>query len=234
MNKVTIRLYLGCGLLRHSVNIELNAFYVEEFYESRLLVSGVTPTEISGLLVGPRTVVELYSDSNLYERTGIIINKSHHNNKFHDLGCVLNENWQGYLRSFRIWNYDYYIKVHSIRYCNSDIECNNDEYCLCPNGYQQPAWCPIQKRRCMHKSKYLQSNLPKVGKYDIIDTDCVNYRLNRRYTSFNEIEKASSNCDLDMREFFDGDVAIETRNNNLFYIIILVIILIYMYIKCTK
>ncbi len=233
MDKVSIRLYLGCGLLRHSVDVQVNAFYVEDFYESRLLTSGITPTQISGFLVGPRTVVEFYSDGVLYEKDGIVINKSYCHNKFHDLGCTLDENWKGYLRSFRIWNYDYYKKVHTVRYCRSDKECKSDEYCLCPNGYQQPAWCPIQKRRCMHKSKYLQSNYPRVDKYDLVDVDCLSHKLKNKFLPFNEIAEASAKCDLDMKEFFDGKpITTDTKTDKqtkLLVIAMAVLLLAYLY-----
>jgi hypothetical protein len=223
---------MGCGLLRHSVDIQLHTFYVEDFPQSRLLTSNITPSQVSGLLVGPRTVLEIFSDGVFYEREALITNKSYCYNKFHDLGCTLDQNWQGYLGSFRLWNYDYYVKTHRIRYCNSDRCCKSDEYCLCPNGYQQPEWCPISKRRCMPKSKYLQSNYPTVDRYDLIDVDCMSRKTNRSFMGFNDIVTAAAQCDIERKEFFDGgEEKSQKTYSRLFVLIIVILVALYIYKK---
>lgn len=200
IRKGTIRLFLGCCCARHKMDIDLKYDKVVEYYETDLQNMGVDTNVISAVSVGPMTAVELYDGPNLDGKRRLVVNPSENpREKKIEIGCITDHLiWEGAIRSFRIWDYEFYNKEQTPKYCNSDSECQSYEYCLCPGGQRQPEWCPIEKRRCSPVSNYIQSSYPSVTNSNLINKQCISERMrafdNNPYVSMEDIKNMSFYC----------------------------------------
>jgi len=176
---------------------------------------------ISGFTIGPRTVLELHSTPYLYGEKKIICNESYSEDKFVDIGCEPTKKeyckWLNNILSFRIWDYNYWVMIMNPRYCNKDTDCNQDEYCLCPGGQEFGEWCPYSKKRCLHKSHYLQSKRKTLHISDLIDTSCLKTQIkdtNKRYLRASNIKGLSERCYGPELTYDDG-IEIEGFSNDI-------------------
>lgn len=194
--KNTIRLFLGCGSNRYKADIGLSYRKTDEYHEYDLKRLRIEPQTITGISAGPRTVVEFFTDANLLKNKRTIVNESWTNERMQNFGCVEGQQISSItIRSFRIWSYEYYVATNGIRYCKDSGECENDEYCMCPGGEIQKNWCPKSGKRCMHMSRYMQSNPKRAHFDDIINVHCLLDKLkNYKYRSFNELHQMASDC----------------------------------------
>lgn len=221
--KGSMRLYLGCDQDRYHIDINLNTYGVDSWDNYRISKLTITPKSITAVQLGPRTVVDLYRGDMFIGNKRTVENPSYSDTKYLEIGCVQDDPfWLGAVRSFKIWDYDYWDRLNGTRYCNSDSECYENEYCLCRNGCQDPAWCKKSKRRCLPVSRYLQCRKPSVAPLTPVKKSCLQdqlaYNLNS-FVPFKEIKDMSNNCfgpdvsndvytfynyDADMKEAFCG------------------------------
>lgn len=227
MDKVTLKLHLGCNLSRYSAKFSLNTERLQTYNEEQLRELRLNPYEITGLTLGPRTVVEIFTGPKFSGIKKVIVNRSYSKNKTVNIGCIDNYIiFEGFIRSIKIWSYNYYYKVNTPKYCDKNSDCGFQEYCLCPDGQKQEEWCPIEKKRCMNMSHYLQSNLPEVREPDLIEVSCLqNELMNNKYLTFDEIKDKCNKCmrkrNVELVEGFGYG------NNNIMYLIIVIIIFLF-------
>jgi hypothetical protein len=196
VDKRTIILYLGCGRRRHQIQIPLNSEYYDEWYEQRLRNWNVEPRDISEIEVGPRTVLELFSSAFMYGDRRVVKNPSFGNFLKYNLGCLEDHSiWKGDIRSFRLWDYDYYQKIHTVQSCTKHNQCKWNEYCLCPNGYARKEWCPKMGRFCLPMSRYLQSKPKDIDENDLVNVPCLNKKISgKNYRDFRNITREAEKC----------------------------------------
>jgi len=235
-DKREIRVYLGCGSNQHSIDIKLVGFKVQGYNEQDIKLMKIDPKYISTIEIGPRTVLEMFDGPHLHGKKRMIINSSFSNVRKYDIGCFEDHNiWQGNIRSFRIWSYPHYYKIHNTKFCNADSDCRWDHYCLCPNGYKQPDWCPTKKRMCIHMSKYLQSKRPEIYPGDLIDINCLNKNIaNKPYVGFNDIKNYATLCMTKRNNILvEGFTGVINKSSTFIFIILLTIafIIIIFYIR---
>lgn len=179
MDKHTVRLYFGCGNERNFMTLSLeNDEEVGRWTEYDLNRLTLKTDLITGIRVGPKTVVEVYSDPYLYTLRRKIINDSETRSKHLELGCFEDHSvWAGIIRSLRMVSYEYYKRSSGTRYCESDDQCRDNEYCLCKGGQKDKSWCPSSKRRCMHKSNLSHDRKRTIELSDLIDLNCMNSKF---------------------------------------------------------
>lgn len=157
----------------------------------------VDPRQISIIELRPRTVVELFSEPFFYGDRRVIENISLGDSRFVDIGCKVEHHWKGFVRSMKIWDYDYYYNTFKrIRYCNQNSDCGEWEYCLCPGGQYDPSWCPRKKKRCMHVSNFLHAKRKSIQMEDTVDVNCMinEMKMMGRYVPFRNIKKIGNKC----------------------------------------
>lgn len=196
VDKRTITLYLGCGRRRHRITIPLKSNYYDEWYEQRLKYWNIEPKDISAVEIGPRTVVELFSSAFFDTDRRIVKNPSFNQVNKYEIGCLEDHHlWTGYVRSFRLWDYDHYEKIHSLQACSHHSDCLDNEYCLCPNGYARKEWCTGTGRFCFPKSRYLQSKPKNIVPGDLVNLDCLSNKLgSKKYADYSTIKRESEKC----------------------------------------
>jgi hypothetical protein len=196
VDKRTITLHLGCGRRRYKFTIPLKSEYYDEWYEQRLKQWNIEPKDISAVEIGPRTVVELYSSAFFEGDRRIIKNPSFSEYNKYEIGCLEDHQiWHGNIRSFRLWDFDFYQKINSMQACTDNSECKENEYCLCPNGYARGEWCPKTGKFCFPVSRYLQSKHKNINGGDIVNLDCLSNKLGtKRYGEFSKIKRDSESC----------------------------------------
>lgn len=199
MDYGSVKLYLDCHYNRHSIVIKLHQDRVEGWDYNKIRHLGVEPEYITGFTVAPRTVIEIFSGWKFDGKKWIIKNAHHNKTKHIDLACGKNCNheWFGKIKSIKIWEIVHHDKRHIIPYCNSDNECPDDYYCLCPRGEDRADLCPLSKRRCMHKSKHIQSKPKDIHDNDLVDVNCLMRLMeqkNVRYDRFNNIKHLAEQC----------------------------------------
>ena len=196
LNRRSVKLYLGCGNNRYSVLLGVISGTVDEWCAKNLRQIGIPPEKITGMRVGPRTVMQIYNSPNLIGRHWYIINDRYDVDDFVNLECG-NCNNCGKVGSFRIWTYEHYYQINNVRYCRTDCECADNEYCLCPNGSRHISNCPDSKKRCMHISKYRQTKEKDITGADLVDLNCLNKQIEgsrRGVVRFNDVKRMSENC----------------------------------------
>ena len=234
--KGAIRLFLGCCCTRHKVDFKLRLDKVVDYDEIGLNGMEIDTGFISGVSVGPRTTVELYSGPNLDGERTLVQNSSNTTQQMLDLGCSKNNDiWKGGIRSFRIWSYEYYQKMNGIRYCSSNNQCSSAEYCLCPTGQIQPEWCPKEKQRCLPISRYIQSGPPELTDYDAIHKQCINNKIANMKTNsinLNDIKNIANQCAYDNKKYIEGFNSYNMMDNTITCVILIIIVLLLIYLFC--
>jgi len=197
MSKGTVRLYLGCDDDRFYEDVKLIYYSVDDYPEYVIKTKlDIDPKDISAVEVGPRTILELFKDGDLYGEKKVIKNTSYSDKKHVELGCFKDEIWAGNYRSFRIWTHEYWDSLYGIRHCKKDDECYSTEYCLCPNGYLRGEYCNGEKI-CSPKSHFLQSRPLEVRDADLVNIPCLNDLFSKDkngFINFRDIRNMSKKC----------------------------------------
>lgn len=171
-------MYLGCGKKRKEIQLVMRAPDVDYWSEYDFNRLTVNTSDITGVRVGPRVVLEVYSDPYFYRLRKVIKNPSYNKDKMWDIGCLIDHGiWAGIVRSFKVWNYDYYESLYGLRYCDFHDQCRSSEYCLCSGGQEDGEWCPGSKKRCMPKSAYLHSKSKQVNIDDMVNMNCLDKKM---------------------------------------------------------
>lgn len=198
MNTNIVNLYLGCSNDRPTYDIKYNGGRVDYWDEKKIHKIGLDTKNISGFKVGPKTVVQVYSDPFFYRIRKVLINDKEDNELKWDFRCLIDN---GIIRSFKIWDYDYYMDIHGTRYCGSDKDCRDYEMCLCRGGQRNADWCPESKRRCLPKGQFLHDAERKVTGNDLIDMECLKKEMNKNkekngnnYEIFQNIKSMAGKC----------------------------------------
>jgi len=188
----------------------------KEFSEDLLQKLAVTIQLVTGFVLGPLTVVELYNDPFLNDLADIIINDTNDKLAIFDKKCNAAElqmnsssrNKEEFIRSIRLWDYDYYMNNHATRYCKTDFDCRLSEYCLCPNGNYNGNFCPHEKKRCMSMAEYNDQSERDLDNDDIINQKCLNSGINKykkywntKIIPYEDIKSISAYCSK--REFIN-------------------------------
>lgn len=205
MQKRSVKLKLGCESIEKTstITLQLRRKYYDEWTEGDLYTSNILSELITKVIVGPKTVVELYYDPYLYRFMRILKNDSATENLEHNLGCFEDfGTWSGAVRSLRIWDYDTFQKLYGVRYCDNDADCRETEYCLCPQGQRKAEWCPESKRRCLPMSKFMHQRDKMVELDDLVDKQCFNEEIakyknkfdNKPVISFRDLRLMASKC----------------------------------------
>lgn len=219
MQERSVTLHLGCCCAKKIHCIKLNNSLMKEYSTTTLESMNIDPYKISEITLGPKTVIETFQEPLLQGKKRLVANSSD-KNKIIYIGCVQDHLiWEGYVRSFRLWDYDAYMDNQKPTYCNINSECSENEYCLCPTGQSHPEWCPVQGKRCMPKNKYIQSKLPELKDVTIIDSQCLHdelYKQGNIITSFDDVRKASMQCSKRRQiKYIEGFNDISNRTFNL-------------------
>ena len=226
VTKGSIVLQFGCTDLakyndkthREKVKIflQLKDEKYKEFIEDLLQKLAVTIQLVTGFILGPLTVVELYNDPFLNDLAEVIINDTTNKLAIYDKNCFSDElqidhsfRGQGeFIRSVKLWDYDYYMNNRAIRYCNTDFDCGLSEYCLCPNGNYNGDLCPLEKKRCMPMAEYNDQLERELVDSDIVNQQCLNYGINKykhfwnkKIIPFSDLKRISAYCSK--REFIN-------------------------------
>ena len=208
MEKEYIIIYKGCDdNNKTSTKIQLGTKEKDEWNELRINALSIDKRPLSSITVGPKTVLEFYSDGNLTTDRHRVINQSDDKIKVYNFGCVEDHNlWRGNARSFIIMTFDYYNRVYGVRYCDSITQCKKNEMCLCPKGQEHPSWCRKTKRRCMNWSYFANEFPMRLSKQDMINTACLNEQT-KKYGSdqdgqmtFGSLNEFGRKCALDKQK----------------------------------
>lgn len=226
-DKRTITVFIGCARSRTRMNIRLGPHKYDEWDERRLKSINVDAKDISKMLIGPSMVVQLYPYAFFQGEPILIENSSSWDAREYNIGCVHDHQlWSGHIRSFRIWDYNYWKEINKPSTCNYHTECGENEYCLCPNGYARGEYCKDTGKVCMPKSMYLQSKPRTPDDTDLVNIDCISDYLGpKRYQQFDNVKDAAAHC--------YGRYAVEPFGNiiydstNWLFLIITIILFIY-------
>lgn len=226
-----IIIYENCGKDKKSHVIKPNS-NIEYWDEAKIRREGVMLSHVSEILVGPKTVLEIFSDSYFNGNTHKIINDNLDQGKVYTIGCPTDKNWKPQLGSFIMWTYDHYTSVHGIPFCENDKDCKNTEMCLCKHGQSHPSWCPNSKRRCLNKGYFTYEMPLNLNDDDEIDMECYNKEFSKvRLVSDGTFSKALNNdisrrCAKDKISTIDQIEHFQTNNDLI--LIVLVCLLMYL------
>lgn len=202
MNKEYIIIQRDCQK-ETPITISLTTKSKDEWDLSRIQAQQINPNNISKVVVGPKTVFECYEDPNFGSTVFRVINDTADKVKVHDFGCETATMWKGTFKSFIIMTYDYYDKIHGIRYCDNRSQCNTDEWCLCPDGREHPSWCTKEKRRCMNWNYFINEAPISLINNDNIYTDCLAEQMKlfaRDTIKYDVLKEFSRKCAFDKRK----------------------------------
>lgn len=232
--KNTIKLHLGCDK-KMFININLNNKRVTSYFNHHIKQLAINSEDITAITVGPKTVLEAYGVNNLVGKKRLIINDTEDKEKILHIGCAENHPVsEGSVRSFIIWDYDYYFEVFGVRYCDKDSQCKDYEYCLCKGGQRDPNWCPRSKKRCLPVSRYIQSRHPYPKNYDYVNTDCLKNNIDKEITpnfiTFADLAKRSNSCSVTS---YEGDnrllegFSVNNKKMKLWFILVIIFIILF-------
>lgn len=202
--KHMIKLHFGCNKDRNTMTIHLSNGKYEEWNEYDMHRLTLRTSILTGFGLGPKTVLQTYSDPYLHRLKKLVINDSETETRHWDVGCVEDHGlWDGTVRSFRVWDYHYYDSIYGVRYCNEDNECNENEYCLCLGGQKNPEFCKEQRKRCMPKSHYLHNAERAINIDDLVDMDCMSKEIvqhkqkeGKNLIAFRHMKKMAERCSI--------------------------------------
>lgn len=147
----SVRFYYNYDKSRHTSTITLLGRQSNAYLTSDMEYLGIYVPSISTIGLGPRTAITLYENDNLEGPPYIMVNDS----PADELLLVPPVKSFG---SFALYTFDKFIKVTYEKKCSTDKECNDSEYCICPNGFDDIRFCEKSGKRCFNKSKYLQND----------------------------------------------------------------------------
>lgn len=232
MEKEYIIIYIGCGAVQKEFKIQLELKQVDEWNEKRINAMSLVPEPLSGVLVGPRTVVQIFSTGDLIGLKNTFVNDSSTETKMYNIGCLDNPSlWRGTIRSFVVMTYDHYNSIYGIKYCDSHTQCDSTEYCLCPHGQEHPSWCPNSKRRCLNRGYFVNEMPFELLSTDNVDVNCMNEQM-RKYggnLSDGTLNEFAIKCALEKRKTIEGFGGV--NSNSLWIVGIILLILAIWYLS---
>lgn len=190
MNKHYIKLHYECEEEKETIIIKLNS-NVENWHKARLELLTKRKDKISGITIGPYTVIEGYKDDELREKRKTIVNDTEEEKKW-EIGCEEKE-----IKSFRIWKEKRYNMKEKIKYCENDKECKEYEICMCKGGERREEWCRKEKRRCMHRSNLLHESERKMRNKDKINKKCMEEemrKIKKDQMEYKDMKRISKKC----------------------------------------
>jgi len=198
MERASINVHFGCNANDFVIPMKTTNKRYEAWDETWFLkYHRLDPRNIATIELGPRTLVELFSEPAFYGEKRIIENVSLTQPRFIDIGCNVDHHWKGYIRSIKVWDYDYhYNQFKRIRYCTKNEQCGSQEYCLCPGGQFDKTWCVNQRKRCLPMSKLLHAVPKRIVPNDTVDVNCMINELSGMdpYVQFRDIIRAGDKC----------------------------------------
>lgn len=234
MEKEYIIIYTGCQEKQNPFKIAMETKSKDEWVENRIQALSIQPQQISSISVGPKTVLEFYSDPNLNGQKYRVINSSTDKMKVYNFGCFEDHQiWRGNVRSFIIMTYDYYNSVYGKRYCSSTNQCHQNEMCLCPGGQEHPSWCEKKKRRCMDQGYFVNEFPITLKKQDMVYTSCLEGKIKNfgsdkmTYSLLNEFARE---CALDKKKI-EG---FSYRDNDAWFASIMVVVVFLLILMTIK
>ena len=231
--KEYIVLYLGCKKQR-LVKIQLETNNYQDWDEARMLLENINPQTISKIKVGCKTVVELYEQPNLTGARLAVVNDMCDQDKIYEIGCIDNINKVKVTpRSFRVSTFDYYDRIHGIRYCDHHSQCTPNEYCMCQHGQTHPSWCQKSKRRCMAKGYFTYETPVPISTNDQIDQSCLYRELGKTGgpVSHAVVTDLSRRCASDKLNIVEGFSKTVATNYLGFVALVLSIVLVVYYYR---
>lgn len=173
-----IIIYQNCG--KSQTKHVIKPFNGIEYWdESKLRKDGINPHNISEILVGPMTVIEMFSETYFSGDRHKIINDKKTEGITYTIGCPNDQKWKPKVGSIIILTFEHYNKVHGIPYCTKDKDCKSNQMCLCKHGQSHPSWCPNEKQRCMNKAYFTYEFPITLNDNDQIDLDCYHQELKK-------------------------------------------------------
>jgi hypothetical protein len=174
MERGTFTLLLGCGDMRSTLTLK-NSGGVDLWYENKIKQLTVNPVDITGIIVGPGLVIEIFSDAHFSHLENTLENITNPKGHKYEVGCHDDHPiFKGIIRSFKVWDYDkYHTNARLVKYCDRDDECDDNEMCLCPGGEKLKEWCPVKRKRCLNKGLYFHSARRTTWDPDLINSDCM-------------------------------------------------------------
>ncbi len=237
MEPGSVRLYFGCNNERHHFTLHIRDGRVDGWTETDLAEQTFAADRITALEVAPKTVLQIYSDPYHYRIRETIVN-GEDRSKTWEIGCFEDHNiWAGVIRSFRIWDYDYYDSIYGTRFCKVDQDCYSNEYCLCEGGQKNPEWCTATKQRCLPKSRYWHNGEKEIQLDDLVDIKCLQHKLmasHNKYGSFRDIKYMCQQCSgSEIVEGFGHSVTKDGLNSvfnkRTYFLLIIFMALLYVY-----
>jgi len=160
--------------------IALNLKILDYWTEDRLMKNLIDPAKISHVVVGPRTVFQMFESPNFTGNQFKVTNINRDKTMIYRFTDPLDKQlWRSTMKSFIVWTYDYWKSINCIRYCESDNQCGKNEMCLCKNGQSHPSWCPVSKRRCKHAWHFVHESPIPIKRLDQMNIACVEKELHK-------------------------------------------------------
>jgi hypothetical protein len=175
MERGTYTLLVGCGKQRTTFTFK-NSKEVELWNEIKIRKELlINPQNISGIIIGPGLVIEIFSDAYYSKMENVLENNTNPKGHKFELGCLDDHSiFKGTIRSFKVWDYDeYHANGKLVKYCDKDVECGDKEMCLCPGGEKLKEWCPLKRKRCLNKGLYFHSARKTTWNPDLINSECM-------------------------------------------------------------
>ena len=190
--------------------LQLKDDHYKEFNEDLLQKLAVTVQLVTGFILGPLTVIEIFNDPFLNDIADVIINDTNNKVGIYQKQCYSDKSREKgeFIRSIRLWDYDYYMEHRATKYCKTDFDCELSQYCLCPDSDINGDFCPEQKKRCRPMAEYSDKVQRPMVDSDIVNQQCLDEGIkeykqywNSTTIPYGELSKISSFCSR--KEFID-------------------------------
>lgn len=201
-----IIIHIGCNNDIDQKNIIINVLNDKfgDWYDTTLRKNNIDPQYISGITIGPHTILETFHDSFMSLKNENIVNNSD-KEIYKDIGCKDNDAGMGSVRSFRVWNYEYYRTLNGSRFCANNDECRLNELCLCPGGEVDKNYCIDEKQRCLPKSEYWhdKKKIHTLNEDTKLNPICISNKLNeisknKNYINYSKLKEIFNSCVIPM------------------------------------
>lgn len=201
--------------------IALKTKILDYWTEDRIKLDQVDPAMINSVVVGPRTVFQMFENPDFTGNEYKVTNSSNNKTMIYRFTSPQNKKlWRSTMRSFIVWTYDYWKSINCIRYCETDNQCGKNEMCLCKNGQSHPSWCPVGKRRCMHQWHFMHESPIPIEKLDQMDVKCIEKELQKaKVGNSSQLSRAllidlSRRCAKEKLDIIEGPVIAGTSQCN--------------------
>ncbi len=234
----TFTLLIGCGSCRRKITLrQSNCERVDLWNRFKLERLGINPEDLTGIIVGPGLVVDLFTDGHYNHLAKTIENPRNKRGVRFDIGCYGDHPIRkGMIRSLKVWEYNKYHQLSRlVRYCNTHNDCASNEMCLCPEGQNLKEWCPFSRKRCLNKALYFHNAKRTIWNPDEIDYDCVVDllgRINVERPLYGHAKNVLHICKKWPRHCVENFGPMSRTNSNLFGLLVFVVIvcvMVYLY-----